>query len=97
MGLSTVAVVLVIGVVAVLIIVALGFSLSSSLIKRRERRTIRQQAKSMTLRDQIRAELASEEVRELIRAEIRAELTMEKLREQIRAIQEELRDSLPQL
>ena len=38
-----------------------------------------------TLRDLIRKELASEEVREMIRVEVRAEMSMEKLREQIRA------------
>ncbi len=38
-----------------------------------------------TLREQIRAELASEEIKEMIRAEVRAELSLEKLREQIRA------------
>lgn len=85
MDMSTIGVGLMVCVIAVLFIVAFGFWLSSRMIKRRERRQKRAKAKPLTLREQIRAELASEEMRELIRAEIQAELSMEKLREQIRA------------
>lgn len=69
---------------APLLIVAIGTARLKVAKKARQKEATKARA-DHTLRDLIRKELASEEIKEMIRVEVRAEMSMEKLREQIRA------------
>ncbi len=77
-------------ILSLLLIVVIGSIVVTKVAQSRVSKLVRQREavktpKPDSIREQIRAELASEEMRELIRAEIRTELTKEKMRAEIRA------------